>query len=149
MAVDQNRAAFRRLLNTHDLTDRPEVGALLATGYWHDGNTVPFLKMVERVTGAPLSADAWVEELETPIEEILKLEKADYLAGLKAGAKFATGDPAVEKKLDVRVEMVHGALTIGDSQEDGGLGPAMVKFAKFVRDKYFQAPVKPDAKKKC
>jgi hypothetical protein len=139
MAVHQNRRAFRRLLGTHDITDRPEVGALLSGGYWKAGNTIPYLKMVERVTGEPLSADAWVEELETPLEEVLAQEKADYVAALAKGPRFLPGDPLVEKKLDVRVEMVHGALTIGDSEQDGGLGPAMVKFAKFVRDKYFRS----------
>lgn len=138
MAVFQNRRAWRRMLGTHDLADRPEIGAMMSAGYWKDGNTVPYLKMVERVTGEPLSAEAWVEELEQPLEEVLKLEKADYVAALRAGPRFAKGDPAVERKLDVRVEMVHGALTIGDSGTDGGLGPAMGKFAKFVRDTYFR-----------
>jgi hypothetical protein len=138
MAVHQNRAAFRRLLGAHDLTDRPEVGALLSGGYWKAGNTVPFLTMVERVTSAPLTADAWVAELETPIDEAVAREKADYDAALLKGARYATGDPAVERKLDVRVELVHGALTLGDSETDGGLGPAMAKFAKFVRDTYFR-----------
>lgn len=138
MAVHQNRAAFRRLLGTHDLTDRPEVGALLSGGYWKAGNTVPFLTLVERVTAAPLTADAWVAELEAPVEEVVAQQKADYDAALPKGARYATGDPAVERKLDVRVEMVHGPLVLGDSQADGGLGPAMAKFAKFVRDTYFR-----------
>jgi hypothetical protein len=140
MAVHQNRRAFRRLLGTHDLTDRPEVGAMLSGGYWKAGNTVPFLKMVERVTGEPLSADAWVEELEQPLEEAIAREKADYVAALAKGPKYGPADLAeVEKKLDVRVEMVHGALSLGDSELDGGLGGAMAKFAKFVRDTYFRS----------
>lgn len=139
MAVHQTRRALRRMLGVHDLTDRPEVGALLSGGYWKPGNTVPYLTMVERVTGEPLSAEAWVDELETPLEEVIAQEKADYVAALAKGARYSPADlSAVEKKLDVHIEMVHGALTISDSKEDGGLGPAMAKFAKFVRDKYFR-----------
>jgi len=135
--VHQNRKAMRLMLGTHDLADRPEVGALLATGYWHDGNTVPFLDMVQRLTGAPLTAEAWVEELETPLATVLAREKADYVEAAKKGAKFAPGDPAVERKLDARVSMTHGAKTIADSATDGGLGAATAKFARFVRATYF------------
>jgi hypothetical protein len=136
-AVHQNRKAFRTMLGTHDLADRPEVGALLSGSYWKAGNTVPFLDMVQKLTGEPLTAEAWVEDLETPLETVIAREKADYAAAVAKGPRFATGDPAVEKKLDVRVALVHGAKTIGDSATDGGLGGATAKFAKFVRDTYF------------
>ncbi len=136
MGVHQNRAALRKMLGVHDLADRPEMGALLDGGYWKHGNTVPLLTLVQRVTGHPLSADAWVAELEADVEEVVEREKADYVAAVKVGPKFKPGDKRVEELLDVRVELVHGALTISDSAE-GGLGPANAKFAKFVRDTYF------------
>jgi hypothetical protein len=142
MGVHQTKNALRKMLGVHDLADRPEMGALLDGGYWKYGNTVPLLDLVQRVTGAPLSADAWVSEIEADVEEVVVREKADYVAAVKVGPKYKPADAVdaaeVEKKLDMRVELVHGALTIADSAADGGLGPANAKFAKFVRDTYFK-----------
>lgn len=45
------------------------MGRDLAEVYWRPGNTEPFLGLVERLTGAPLSADAWVAQLQQPLEE--------------------------------------------------------------------------------
>lgn len=46
-----------------------QVGRDLAEVYWRPGNTEPFLGLVERLTGAPLSADAWVAQLQRPLEQ--------------------------------------------------------------------------------
>ena len=45
------------------------MGRDLAEVYWRPGNTEPFLGLVQRLTGAPLSADAWVAQLQRPLEE--------------------------------------------------------------------------------
>lgn len=136
--MHQNRAAFRKMLGVHDLADRPEVGAWLADGYFQWGNTRGFLPLVERLTGSPLSADAWVAELDTDVEEAVARQKEDYDNALAAGgAKFKTGDPRVEEALRMRVVLAHGAETIADSAVDGGLGGACNKFSKWVRAKYF------------
>jgi hypothetical protein len=136
--VHQNRRAFRQMLGAHDLADRPEVGAWLARGYFVWGNTRGFLPLVEDLTGSPLSADAWVQELEADVEEVVAQEKKDYDAAIAAGgAKFKTGDAAVEEALKMRVRLVHGAEVISDSAVDGGLGGACGKFAAWVRETYF------------
>lgn len=36
--------------------------------YWKPGNSAAFLDLVEKLTGAPLSADAWVANLKKPLE---------------------------------------------------------------------------------
>lgn len=39
-----------------------------ASPFLQPGNSVPFLDLVERLTEAPLTADAWVKELQVPVE---------------------------------------------------------------------------------
>lgn len=137
--VHQNWKFFRAALGTHDLADRPEIGAWLTRGYFHAGNTRPFLPLVEELTGSPLSADAWVAELEASVEEVVEREKRDYEAALAAGgARYKSGDKAVEEALgNMRVILAHGAETIADSAADGGLKAATDKFAAWVRKQYF------------
>lgn len=137
MALHQNRAAFRRMLGAHDLADRPEVGAWLTDGYFRAGNTRGFLPLVEELTGAPLSADAWVADLETDLDEAVAQAKQDYDAAVTPGPRFKSGDPAVEEALRMRVVLSHGDATIADSAVDGGLGGACEKFRAWVNAKYF------------
>lgn len=136
----QNRAAFRDMLGgAHDLADRPEVGSWLARGYFAWGNTRGFLPLVEDLTGKALSADAWVRELEEDLESVVAQEKMDYDAAIAGGgARFKSGDPAVEAALRMRVRLVHGPQVIADSAVDGGLGGACAKFAAWVRETYFE-----------
>lgn len=42
-----------------------------------------FLDMVEKLTGRPLSADAWVAELNEPMEKLLESERTDYEDAIK------------------------------------------------------------------
>jgi hypothetical protein len=137
MAVHQNRAAFRRMLGTHDLADRPEVGAWLTQGYFLAGNTRGFLPLVEELTGSPLSADAWVSDLETGIDAAVAQAKKDYDVAIAAGPRFKPGDAAVEQALAMRVVLSDGDVTIADSAVDGGLGGACDKFKAWVRAKFF------------
>ena len=44
---------------------------------------------------------------------------------------------AQEPDLGMRVILVHGDETIGDSEADGGLAPALSKFKAWVRRTYF------------
>jgi hypothetical protein len=62
MAVHQTRA----FLTERDgaLVDNPKIGPTLREAYWRPGNSEPFLGLVERLTGKPLSGDAWVAMLE-------------------------------------------------------------------------------------
>jgi hypothetical protein len=139
MAVAQNRAAFRRMLGAHDLADRPEVGAWLARAYFAAGNTRGFLPLVEELTGEPLSADAWVADLDTDVDAAVAQAKADYEAALAAGPRFKSlSDPEVERALRMRVVLSHGDATVADSAVDGGLGGACDKFRRWVRKEYFE-----------
>lgn len=48
--------------------DNPKVGEELASAYWAPGNSEMFLDLVQGLTGQPLTADAWVHELEVETE---------------------------------------------------------------------------------
>ncbi len=47
----------------------PQVGKQLADVYWRFGNGAAFLDLVKQLTGKPLAADAWVSELQTPMDK--------------------------------------------------------------------------------
>jgi len=57
----------------------------------------------------------------------------------RAYDEAAAVGPAVaqEPDLGMRVILCHGDETIGDSEADGGLAPALAKFKAWVRRKYF------------
>ncbi|KAK9843964.1 hypothetical protein WJX81_000584 [Elliptochloris bilobata] len=132
MSVQQTRAHFLRKYGA--LVDRPEVGRDLAEVYWRPGNTEPFLGLVEKLTGTPLSADAWVAQLQRPLEERVLEERSAYDEAAAAGPTLAPGQ---EPDLGMRVILCHGDETIGDSEADGGLAPALAKFKAWVRRTYF------------
>ena len=64
-----------------------QVGAALTSVYWRPGNSAAFLDLVDRLTGKPLLADAWVARLQVPLADLLTREKAEYEAAVKAGPK--------------------------------------------------------------
>ena len=67
MSVHHTRAYFKaKYVN---IIDNKAVGADLAQSYWKPGNSEMFLDVVEKLTGKPLSADAWVQELNQPVKE--------------------------------------------------------------------------------
>merc|ERR550537_1441759 len=61
MAVHQTRAFFMK--RDGYIVDNPKVGPTLKDAYWRPGNSEPFLGLVESLTGAPLSGEAWVAML--------------------------------------------------------------------------------------
>jgi hypothetical protein len=99
MSVYQTRAHF--MAKYGSIVDNAQVGRDLADTYWSPGNGENFRDLVQRMTGKPLSADAWVADLEVSLEQALAEEKAAYDEALAAGPKFAAGT-AVD--LDVRCE---------------------------------------------
>jgi hypothetical protein len=101
------------------LVDNVNVGRDLAEVYWKPGNRSQFLSLVEELTGAPLSASAWVQRLNTPTEETVSREKEAYEQGIEAGPKYAAGQ---EVDLDMRVLLVHGDDVVADSAAGGGRG---------------------------
>ena len=141
MAVHQTRQHFMRAYGR--LVDEPRIGADLARVYCAPGNGAPFLSLVEALTGAPLSGDAWVARLQAPLEAHVAEEHKEYEAAAKAGPALPPGGGA---DLGMRVVLVHGAETIADSGAPGGADAAQ-RFAKatgtfkaWVRATYFATP---------
>ena len=85
--------------------------------------------MIENMTGKPLGAQAWVDDLNRPVESYVASEKKIYEAALSAGPKYKPGDSV---DLDMTVRFVHGDLVISDSAKDGGLLQACKIFKEFV-----------------
>ena len=145
MAVQQTRAALAEKLaggseNVAALVDDPRVGEALLE-YWEPGNTVPYLDLVKRVTGGPLSAAAWVSVLEEPLEAKLAREKAAFEEGVARGPKFASlgkegggGGPSSGDALDLgaRIVIVHGDEKVADSAVDGGVAGADAAFRAWI-----------------
>ena len=61
-------------------------------------------------------------------------ERREYAEAAAAGPALAPGQ---EPDLGMRVILVHGDETIGDSEAHGGLAPALAKFKAWVRLTYF------------
>lgn len=131
MAVHQTREYF---LHKYDgvIVDNEKIGPELLESYWKEGSGEPgFLKMVQNLTGKPLSHDAWVGSLGKGVEELLTDEKVEY-------------DKAVEAKqnknaidLGMRALFVHGDVTIADSADEpnGYLG-ACATFKQWVNKEW-------------
>lgn len=134
MAVHQTRAALAQKLTGGDaaaLVDDPRVGEALRKGYWEPGNTVPYLDLVERVTGEPLSAAAWVSVLEEPLEEKLAKEKAAFEEGVSKGPKFESLKGS-SIDLGARIVVVHGDEKVADSDVDGGVAGVDAAFRAWI-----------------
>lgn len=134
MSVHQTRAHFFSKYGY--IVDNPKVGADLTEVYWKPGNGAPFLELVEQLTGATLTADAWVAALQADLETKLRLEKEAYEKAVKEGP--VTGEKGTEA-LNMRTRFVHGDLLIADSAEDGGFDSACSKFESWVQAEYFAA----------
>ena len=78
MSVFQTRKHCFERFGEDGIVDNPLVGQRLSEVYWAPGNSVGFLDLVRRMTGSDLTADAWVETLQTPLEEHLAAEKKAY-----------------------------------------------------------------------
>ena len=114
---------------------RPKAAVLplsTATRYWRPGNSEPFLGLVERLTGKPLTGDPWVAVLRQDVEALLREEKAAYEAAEKAESAAA---PEID--LDMRIKIVDGDAVIADTAEDGGFLATCSKFERYVRQWFF------------
>lgn len=76
MSVQQTRAHFMKKYGY--IVDNPQVGKDLTEAYWKPGNGEAFLDLVERLTGSPLSGDAWVASLQVDTAAEIQKEKEDY-----------------------------------------------------------------------
>ncbi|RMZ53669.1 hypothetical protein APUTEX25_003203 [Auxenochlorella protothecoides] len=130
MGVHQARAHFLKTLGR--IVDEPEVGAALTRVYWQPGNSVPFLDLVERLTEAPLTADAWVKELQVPVEVKVAEEEVAYREALEAGPRIPPGSPV---DLNMRILLVHGDETVADTEVEGSLPAACAKYTAWLANK--------------
>ena len=127
MAVHQTRAHFHAKYG--DIVDNPEIGPELLRNYWLAGSGEPgFLKMVENLTGKPLSHDAWVSEMSKETEAVIKDEKAEYAKAVAVGPAGSDG----EIDLNMHAIFVHGDEVISDSEADAGYAAACAKFKAWV-----------------
>jgi len=134
MAVHQTRAYF---MKEHGyIVDNPRVGPTLREAYWRPGNAEPFLGLVEKLTGGPLSGDAWVAMLKQDVPSLLAEEKAAYE---EAAAKEATCAPSASVDLDMRIKLVDGDEVIADTAADGGFLATCDKFSKYIQQRFPRA----------
>eukprot|EP00928_Gymnodinium_smaydae_P043115 TRINITY_DN28960_c0_g1_i1.p1 TRINITY_DN28960_c0_g1~~TRINITY_DN28960_c0_g1_i1.p1 ORF type:complete len:655 (+),score=164.82 TRINITY_DN28960_c0_g1_i1:46-1965(+) len=109
MSVYQTREYFFR---THgSIVDNPKVGEVLTANYWICGNSEMFFDLVERLTGRPLTGDAWVVALEQDIDARVREERVAY------DRAVALPDPrgGGEVELDMRMRLVDGDLVISET----------------------------------
>mmetsp|Transcript_23259 Transcript_23259/g.36369 ORF Transcript_23259/g.36369 Transcript_23259/m.36369 type:complete len:664 (+) Transcript_23259:84-2075(+) len=134
MGVHQTREFF--LNRDKYITDNPSVGPTLTEAYWKPGNSEPFLSLVENLTSAPLTGDAWVAELKQSVEDVLKEEKESYDAKL---AQCSSGTPDTDVDLDMRIRIVDGDSVLADTDEDGGFLMTCKKFEQYVQARFTKA----------
>ena len=128
MSVMQTRAHF--LAKYGNIVDNPKVGADLTEGYWRPGNGAPFLELVERLTGKPLSADAWVAGLVEDLGAKVQQEHKEYVLAVKGGRRV----PLEDVDLGMQILVVDGDDLICDSAQ-GGLGAVCTQFQSWVAEK--------------
>lgn len=128
MSVHQTRAHFKRKYG--GLTDKQQVGKDLEEVYWRPGNGAAFLDLVHQLTGQPLSADAWVQQLQQPIAALLQEEEQDYKEAVQKGPKLKPGQPA---NLGMHVILVHGDEIIADSEEAGSISAATDQYKVWLQ----------------
>ena len=160
MSVHQTRAHFLARHPEQGIVDNPAVGRRLADVYWAPGNSVGFLELVERMTGAPLKADAWVDTLRVPLEERLASERAAYDAAVAVRAarkKKEAAEQAAQAQqeggqleqqqqqqqdllaqLDMRMLLVHGDEVVADSAlpEHGGFEGCCARYREWLQKKF-------------
>lgn len=133
MSVHQTRAHF---LSTYGfIVDNPKVGADLASVYWHPGNSVPFLELVQKLTGAPLTGDAWVKVLREDVASVLKSEQADYEAAVKAVEAEGGFKASDVVDLQQHMRIVDGDEVLADSSKEGSFLQACKKFETYVANR--------------
>mmetsp|Transcript_25377 Transcript_25377/g.70623 ORF Transcript_25377/g.70623 Transcript_25377/m.70623 type:complete len:640 (+) Transcript_25377:65-1984(+) len=128
MSVHQTRDYF---LRTHgSIVDNPKVGEVLTDGYWRCGNAEMFFDLVERLTGKPLTGDAWVKVLEESIESRMESEKAAYESAVAKPNPREGG----EVDLGMRMRLADGDELIAESGGPSGTGflEACELFRKYV-----------------
>ena len=131
MAVHQTRDFF--LQRDKYITDNPNVGPTLKEAYWKPGNSEPFLSLVENLTGAPLTGNAWVNVLNKSVEDVLKEEKAKYDSKITE-CEDSTSSNNIN--LDMRIRILDGDDVLADTAKDGSFLATCRKFEGYVQKRY-------------
>ena len=87
MCVHQTRDYFIR--RDGYIINNPKVGPTLSKSYWECGSSVPFLTLVENLTGSQLSCQPWI----TSLKEDLELKISDLQVLRNASVAKATPCP--------------------------------------------------------
>ena len=132
MAVHQTREFF--LKRDGYICDNPKVGPTITEAYWKPGNSEPFLGLVENLTGAPLTGEAWIKELKQSVDDLLKEEKASY-----DKKRAESNDSCDDINLNMRIRIVDGDEVLADTKEDGGFLATCKKFEEYVQKRYGKA----------
>jgi oligoendopeptidase F len=103
------------------IVDNPNVGPTLQDAYWKCGNARPFLELVEELTGAPLTGDAWTNSLKETVDDKIAAERRDYDKATATPSEDMT-EEALQATLNMVVRFVDGDTVISDSREVGLLG---------------------------
>jgi hypothetical protein len=142
MSVHQTRAHF---LRAGPIVDNPAVGAALAAAYWKPGNSGKFLDLVAGLTGAPLTGQAWIAELEKDVAAKIASEQAEYTAAIArveaaaAAAAARTDDVSKDVDLNMRVLVKDGDELIADSEGTSFL-ELCATFEKYVAKRFPRFP---------
>lgn len=131
MSVHQTREFF--LKRDGYLTDNPQIGPSLTKSYWQPGNSEPFLSLVENLTGAPLTGEAWVNELKQSVEEVLKEENVKYDS---KRAECLADNSGKEIDLDMRIRIVDGDDVLADTADEGSFLAACKVFEGYVQKRF-------------
>lgn len=139
MSVHQTREFFMK--RDGYICDNPAVGPTLTQSYWKPGNSEPFLSLVEDLTGAPLTGQAWVEELKQSVDEVLKEEKIKYDKKCAEIAAAKENDASCEDDidLDMRIRIVDGDEVLADTAEDGSFLATCKVFEAYVQKRFARA----------
>lgn len=122
MSVHQTREYFLRVHGS--IVDNPKVGEVLTANYWRCGNNEMFFDLVEKLTGKPLTGDAWLNVLAEDIESRVKQEKAAYEKNV------ALPNPRLSGEIDLGMHMklVDGDVLIAESGEGKSILAACAQF---------------------
>jgi len=141
MAVHQTMHYF--LEKYGFLTDNPAIGPELTKSYWQCGNSELFLDIVQKLTGKPLTSDAWVEDLNESVADRLKKEKKLYEDMRDISTKGADGmsklerNEDIDKVLNMRLICSDGDVKLSDSDETKSIVNAAGQFEEYVLKRYF------------
>ena len=115
------------------ISDNPKVGPTVTEAYWKPGNSEPFLSLVDNLTGAPLTGQAWVKELKQSVDDVMKEEKVKYDA---KRAECADDSSSEDIDLDMRIRIVDGDVVLADTATEGSFLAACKVFEEYVQKRF-------------